>query len=79
MEYERSIPLFWKGVIDPIIIPVWMVFTSMIGCVSMAQDTSFSLKMTIGATVGIWGLTGQFTMVELIAVGLPGLSTVIAS
>ncbi len=59
--------------------PFWMVLASMIGFGSMAQDVGLSLEIAVGSSLGIWGLPGQVAMVELMAIGLPVLSIVIAS
>ena len=56
-----------------------LVLASMIGFGSMAQDVGLSMKIAVGSSLGIWGLPGQVAMIELMAIGLPTLSIVIAS
>lgn len=67
------------GIRDAMLMPFWMVFGSMIGFGSMAQDAGVSIGVALGATIGIWGLPGQVALVELLAVGLPVLAIVVAS
>ena len=79
MNKENNFSAFWIGIAEGLSMPFWMVLGSMIGFGSMARDAGLSIEIAIGSSLGIWGLPGQVAMVELMAVGLPVLSIVIAS
>ena len=79
MNNRNNILAFQTGIKEGLAMPFWMVLASMIGFGSMAQDVGLSMKIAVGSSLGIWGLPGQVAMVELMAIGLPTLSIVIAS
>ena len=79
MNKENNFSAFRVGIAEGLSMPFWMVLGSMIGFGSMARDAGLSMEIAIGSSLGIWGLPGQVAMVELMAVGLPVLSIVIAS
>lgn len=70
---------FRLGLLDTFAMPFWMVFASMIGFGSMAQDSGVGIGIALGASVGIWGMPGQVAMIELFALGLPAYAIIIAS
>ena len=79
MKNKNNILMFRTGILEGLKMPFWMVLASMIGFGSMAQDLGLSMEIALVSSLGIWGLPGQVAMVELMAVGLPVLSIVIAS
>ena len=79
MKNKNNILIFRTGILEGLKMPFWMVLASMIGFGSMAQDLGLSMEIAVVSSLAIWGLPGQVAMVELMAVGLPVLSIVIAS
>jgi predicted branched-subunit amino acid permease len=79
MNKNNNFSAFRIGITEGLVLPFWMVFGSMIGFGSMAQDSGLPIEIAIGSSLGIWGLPGQVAMVELMALGFPVLSIVIAS
>lgn len=79
MKNKNNILMFRTGILEGLKMPFWMVLASMIGFGSMAQDLGLSMEIAVVSSLAIWGLPGQVAMVELMAVGLPVLSIVIAS
>ena len=79
MKNKNKILMFRTGILEGLKMPFWMVLASMIGFGSMAQDLGLSMEIAVVSSLAIWGLPGQVAMVELMAVGLPVLSIVIAS
>ena len=79
MKNKHKILMFRTGILEGLKMPFWMVLASMIGFGSMAQDLGLSMEIAVVSSLAIWGLPGQVAMVELMAVGLPVLSIVIAS
>jgi predicted branched-subunit amino acid permease len=67
------------GAIEAFRMPVFVVFSSMIGWGSLARDSGLSLAVSTVATATVWGLPGQVAAAELYAVGAPLLAIAIAS
>ena len=63
---------------DAFSLPVFILFTTMIGFGSLARGAGFSEHMAWFSTVFIWGLPGQLAMVDLTSAGQNLLAIVVA-
>jgi len=62
---------FLKGGIDGLSTPSLIVFTTMVGFGALAKTTDLGISVAILSTLFIWGLPGQISMVEALAIGAP--------
>ncbi|MFQ5765626.1 MAG: AzlC family ABC transporter permease [Rhodospirillales bacterium] len=70
---------FLGGAADALRMPIYVVFGSMLGFGSLAQDLGIGLGVSVVTTATLWGLPGQVAFVELFAVGAPVLAIALAS
>ena len=65
---------FFAGIRNAFGVPALLLFSSMTGFGSLAQDQGLTLYMSIFSTVFIWGLPGQVVYVELYGMGAPAIA-----
>ncbi len=70
--------VFWRGFIDGLSLPAFMVAASMLGYGALVNSAGLDIWIAIVSTVGIWGLPGQVAFVEYFLLGAPVLSMVLA-